>query len=121
MRTSSLFSRGASAPPEGLASVEEDASTASVVVISERDFDWACLRVSDFGLSMASVGLARLPGQVGVSEYGYGPTDLAEPVVRLAALVLTREPAFALLHWTAEAVLKPILRSRHSGAQRQVR
>jgi hypothetical protein len=91
------------------------------VTISERDFDWAHLRVCDFGLSLASepdvaasaalgqqVSTARLPGRVAVSEYltalRIWPND-----VRLAALMLTRDPAFALLHWMAEAVLKPIL------------
>jgi hypothetical protein len=52
-----------------------------------------------------------LPGQVGVFEYGYGHADLAELVVQLAALVLVREPASALLHWMAEAVLKCVLGS----------
>ena len=56
-------------------------------------------------------GRARLPGQVGVFEYGYGHADLAGLVVQLAALALVREPASALLHWMAEAVLKCVLRS----------
>jgi hypothetical protein len=110
---------------EGIASVEGNASTASVVIKSERDFDWARLWVSDFSLAVASspgvaasagVGLrvsatlaaARLPGQVGVSEYGSGRADLSEFVVQLAPLVLTREPASALLHWMVQAVLKSL-------------
>jgi hypothetical protein len=36
---------------------------------------------------------------------------LSEFVVQLASLVLTREPASALLHWMVEAVLKSLLRS----------
>ena len=101
----------------GIASVEGNASTASVVIASERDFDWARPRVSDFGLAVASapgvaasaaVGLrvddsrsARLPRQVGVSEYGSGRADLSKLAVQLAPLVLAREPAPAPLHWMA--------------------
>jgi len=68
---------------------------------------------SEFCLRSASATLAaaRLSGQVGVSEYGYGPADLAESVVQLATLVLTRQPGSALLHLMAEAVLKSVLRN----------
>jgi hypothetical protein len=44
-------------------------------------------------------------------RYGFGPADLAEPVDQLAALVLTREPATAMLHCMAEAVPTCVLRS----------
>ena len=85
--------------------------------IASVEGDWVRPRVSDFGLAVASapgvaasaaVGLrvddsrsARLPRQVGVSEYGSGRADLSELAVQLAPLVLAREPAPAPLHWMA--------------------
>jgi hypothetical protein len=109
---------------DGIVSVEENAVTSSLVIISQRGFDWSTLRLADFGLAVA-YGAAVAPSattgalRVSTNLKPLGATcPLTAPdrlsdgdlVAQLAPLVFAREPALALTQWTVETVLKSMFR-----------
>ena len=107
---------------EGIVSVEENAVTSSIVIVSWNGFDWSSVSLADFGLAVAYGALSpgvggalRASTSLSPASPAYQFTALnrgseAELVAQLAPLIFAREPTVALTQWTCETILKLLFR-----------
>jgi hypothetical protein len=108
---------------DGIVRVEENAVTASLVIVSRGGFDWSSLRLTDLGLAVAygatlssgAVGPLRItttlkPANAALSSAAPNRLSEADLVAQLAPLIFARNPAVAFAQWTGETILKSLFR-----------